>query len=54
MVNRILIVGDYGVIGSAIARLIRSMNNDVEIVLAGRNPEKGASLARELGQLTLT
>ncbi|ATF13290.1 hypothetical protein HPY28_01435 [Brevibacillus sp. HB1.2] len=49
MANRLLIAGGYGVIGSAIARLIRSINKNVEIVLAGRNPEKGAPLARELG-----
>ena len=30
-------------------RLIRESNRDVELVLAGRNPEKGAVLAQELG-----
>lgn len=45
----ILIAGGYGVVGSSIARLIRSVNADIEIVLAGRNPERGAALAQKLG-----
>ncbi|MFE0557512.1 hypothetical protein ACFW1P_16545 [Paenibacillus sp. NPDC058910] len=43
--TRIYIAGGYGVVGSAVARHIRSINQDVEMILAGRNPEKGASLA---------
>jgi hypothetical protein len=37
-------------IGGTIARQLRAMSADVELVLAGRNPEKGAALARELGR----
>lgn len=49
MAPRILIAGGYGLVGSTIARLIRESDRDVELVLAGRNPEKGAALAQELG-----
>ncbi|MFM9278162.1 saccharopine dehydrogenase family protein [Paenibacillus jiagnxiensis] len=45
----IIIAGGYGVVGSSLARLIRSVNRDIEIVLAGRNPERGATLAQKLG-----
>jgi len=47
--TRILIAGGYGLIGSTIARHIRTISKDVEIVLAGRTPENGAALAGELG-----
>lgn len=46
--KRILIVGGYGCVGSNIAHLIRKADNDIEIILAGRNPQKGALLAKEL------
>ena len=46
--KRILIVGGYGMVGSNIARLIRQADKHVEIILAGRNPENGMSLAEEL------
>jgi hypothetical protein len=49
MAARILIAGGYGVIGGAIARQIRKISSDAELVLAGRNPGKGAALAQELG-----
>jgi hypothetical protein len=49
MTARILIAGGYGIIGSTIARHIRRISGDVELVLAGRNPDKGAVLAQELG-----
>ena len=49
MKARILIAGGYGIIGSTIARHIRRISGDVELVLAGRNPEKGDALAQELG-----
>jgi hypothetical protein len=49
MVQRILIAGGYGVVGSAIARHLRAVSKDADIILAGRNPEKGAALAKELG-----
>ncbi|MBH5319479.1 hypothetical protein I6N90_16915 [Paenibacillus sp. GSMTC-2017] len=46
--SRILIAGGYGLIGSNIARHVRAINKEVEIIVAGRNPEKGAELAQEL------
>jgi hypothetical protein len=49
MTARILIAGGYGLIGSAIARHIRTISKDVELVLAGRNPANGAALASDLG-----
>lgn len=49
MAPRILIAGGYGLVGSNIARTIRKVRQDVELVLAGRNPERGAALAQELG-----
>jgi hypothetical protein len=49
MAPRILVAGGYGLVGCTIARLIREINSEVELVLAGRNPEKGAALAQELG-----
>jgi hypothetical protein len=52
MTPRILIAGGYGLIGSAIARRIRNVTKDVAIVLAGRHPEQGEALARELGGAT--
>ena len=46
--KRILIVGGYGMVGSNIARLIRQADKHIELVLAGRNPQNGISLAKEL------
>ena len=37
--QRIYIAGGYGVIGSAVARHIRTICQETEIILAGRNPE---------------
>jgi hypothetical protein len=47
--KRILIAGGYGLIGSNIARLIRSHYQSIELVLVGRNPDKGKKLSEELG-----
>lgn len=47
--DRVLIVGGYGVVGSAIARHLRAISRDTQIVLAGRTPANGAALANELG-----
>ncbi|WP_367866216.1 hypothetical protein [Pedobacter sp. WC2423] len=46
--KRILIVGGYGMVGSNIARLIRQADKHIELILAGRNPQNGISLAKEL------
>jgi len=46
--KRILIVGGYGMVGSNIARLIRQADKRTELILAGRNPQNGISLAEEL------
>ena len=46
--KRILIVGGYGMVGSNIARLIRQADQRIELILAGRNPQNGISLAKEL------
>lgn len=50
MTSRIVIAGGYGLVGSNIARHVRKINKEVEIVLAGRNPEKGDVLAQDLGR----
>jgi hypothetical protein len=54
MAPRILIAGGYGLVGSNIARQIRATSKDAELVLAGRHPEKGEALARELGRTSAT
>lgn len=46
--KRILIVGGYGQVGTNIARLIRDADETVKLILAGRNPQKGELLAKEL------
>lgn len=46
--KRILIVGGYGHVGTNIARLIREADNTIQLILAGRNPQKGKWLAKEL------
>lgn len=46
--KRILIVGGYGMVGSNIARLIRQADQSIELILAGRNPQNGISLSKEL------
>lgn len=46
--KRVLIVGGYGVVGSNIARLLGKQYNFIELILAGRNPENGENLAKEL------
>lgn len=47
--TRVLIAGGYGEVGSHIARHIRNTYPDFELILTGRNPEKGKPLATELG-----
>lgn len=46
--KQILIIGGYGQVGSNIARLIRKADNTIELILAGRNPQNGELLAKEL------
>lgn len=46
---RILIAGGWGLIGSRIAKVLREAGHDLDIVLAGRNPDTGKALATELG-----
>lgn len=53
MSPRILIAGGWGVVGGAVARLIREAGHDLELVLGGRNPESGAELAKTLGARTV-
>lgn len=47
-VKQILIIGGYGQVGSNIARLIRRADSNIQLILAGRNPQKGEALAKEL------
>ena len=47
--KKILIAGGYGVVGSAMARHLRALMPGTELILAGRNPQNGDSLASELG-----
>jgi uncharacterized protein YbjT (DUF2867 family) len=46
---RILIAGGYGLVGGLVARHLRTAGHDADLILAGRNPEAGEPLARELG-----
>lgn len=46
--KRILIIGGYGQVGSNIVRLIRKAESTIELILAGRNPQNGELLAKEL------
>ncbi|SMG33135.1 NAD(P)-binding domain-containing protein [Cedecea sp. NFIX57] len=47
--EKVFIAGGYGMIGSAIAGQIREHFPAVELVIAGRNPAKGAKLIEQLG-----
>lgn len=53
MVQRVLIAGGYGAVGGTAARYLRGLAPDLDIILAGRTPESGAELAREIGATTL-
>lgn len=46
---RILIAGGWGLIGSTIAKVLREAGHDLDIVLAGRNPDSGKALSSRLG-----
>lgn len=47
--DEVFIAGGYGMIGSAIACQIREHFPSTELVIAGRNPEKGTKLVEQLG-----
>ena len=47
--KRALFVGGYGLVGSHAVRTLRSFSRDVEILIAGRRPELGEALAKEVG-----
>lgn len=49
MKPRVIIAGGYGLVGGLAARRLRAAGLDIDLVLAGRHPEKGAALAAELG-----
>ncbi|HEX8584246.1 MAG TPA: hypothetical protein VF680_07540 [Allosphingosinicella sp.] len=49
MISRILVAGGYGVVGSNAARLLRKAGFEGRLGIAGRNPERGEPLAREIG-----
>jgi len=49
MSKTILIAGGYGLVGSHIARHLRRLMPDAELIIAGRNPDKAADLVTELG-----
>jgi uncharacterized protein YbjT (DUF2867 family) len=49
---KILIAGGYGLVGGLIARHLRTAGHDLDLILAGRNPEAGQGLALELGART--
>jgi hypothetical protein len=53
MVQRVLIAGGYGAVGGTIARYLRRLAPDLDIILAGRSPDSGAALAREIEARTL-
>lgn len=46
---RVIIAGGYGLVGGLAARRLRAAGLDIDLVLAGRHPSKGAALAAELG-----
>ncbi len=50
MLNPVLIVGGYGVLGEQVARRLRSRQPDLELVIAGRDLFKANALASELGR----
>jgi hypothetical protein len=48
-VGPLVIVGGYGLVGTHVARMLRRRHPDLTLVLAGRNPLAGRSLAAALG-----
>ena len=52
MSPRVVSAGGYGLVGGLVARHLRAAGHALDLVLAGRNPDQGASLAAELGART--
>jgi hypothetical protein len=50
--KHVLLAGGYGLVGGLVARRLRATSSRLEITLAGRNPDHGATLAQELGHAT--
>jgi Semialdehyde dehydrogenase, NAD binding domain len=48
----LVIVGGYGVVGSHVARILRSRHPDLRLVLTGRNPQAGRRLAQTVNAST--
>lgn len=44
----VLIAGGYGVVGSQICEFVRKRHPDLPLIIGGRNPIRGESLARQL------
>jgi hypothetical protein len=51
-VRRVAIVGGYGVVGGWLGRHLTAAGHELDLVIAGRDPAKGADLAAELGART--
>jgi hypothetical protein len=51
---RVVIVGGYGLVGGFVARHLRTAGHDLDLVLAGRNPDQGRELAAELDARIVT
>jgi hypothetical protein len=49
---RVVIAGGYGLVGGLVARHLRAAGHELDLVLAGRNPEHGKALAAELDART--
>lgn len=54
MAKQIFIAGGYGMIGSNLANQLRACFPDSSLILAGRSPQKGESLAQKLGNASTT
>lgn len=46
--DAVLIAGGYGIVGQQAAQVIRQRHPDLPLIIAGRNPAKAETLAREL------
>lgn len=48
--DALFVAGGYGVVGGQFSALVRQLYPQIPLILGGRNPEKGRSLADQLGQ----